>query len=194
MSYATSLVNDLAPYRKNARSRIYSPTSSTPCRKTTPTSKLIKQAVDCLVRKTKLQPPNANFMTRLNATVRTRFKVAATLRKIVGPIALKKKHHLSKNRQSPSLPRRRTARDNLGGRRRVPAPKNREFMDVGIAGAADPASACRRRLTGSLGIHLSADVRKVCQLAKTETSRRVLGYGIDSAQTPDDQMRLQIML
>jgi len=81
MSYATSIVNDLAPYRKNVRSRIYPPTSSAPRRKTTPTSKLIKQAVDCLVRKAKLQPPNANFMTRLNATVRTRFKVAATLRK-----------------------------------------------------------------------------------------------------------------
>jgi hypothetical protein len=41
-------------------------------------------------------------------------------------------------------------------------------------------------------------VRKVCQknreLAKTETSRRVLGNGIDSAQTPDNQMRLQNML
>lgn len=45
---------------------------------------------------------------------------------------------------------RKTARKNLGGHRRVSVPKNREFMDAGIAGMADPASAFASRLPVSL--------------------------------------------
>lgn len=55
--------------------------------------------------------------------------------------------------------RRRTARDNLGGHRRIPAPKNREFMDVGIARTADPAPASRGWIVRAAQFRSAAGVR-----------------------------------